>query len=140
MQNLHLEEYQTPSKRKFPGEFEESPVRTRDRVLLSLKDDAPQEKVAPDQMDGNCEYILNMISSKVHARKKEDVTSQTFEWKTLCGWKWAGKSHVHASSTRPARTTLWKDCPKCFRSQSRQEGEADADSDDSSSSTTSSED
>lgn len=140
MQNLTLDDSLTPSKRKQPIEDGDSHVRVRERVLLSQRDDAPQEPVLPDQATSmNCEYVLNMISSKVHARKKEEVGMQTFEWRTLCGWKWAGKSHVYASSIRPDRSTTWKDCPKCFKIPDRGENEADSDSDSSSSTSSSSE-
>ena len=140
MQNLTLDDSLTPSKRKQPIEDGDSHVRVRERVLLSQRDDAPQEPVLPDQATSmNCEYVLNMISSKVHARKKEEVGMQTFEWRTLCGWKWAGKSHVYASSIRPDRSTTWKDCPKCFKIHDRGENEADSDSDSSSSTSSSSE-
>ena len=72
----------------------------------------------PTHDDGNesgaIGFVLNMMSSMVHIQKTTD--EQTHNWITRCGWKWAGKSHVHSADQEPHTLgTVWKKCPKCYR-------------------------
>ena len=50
----------------------------------------------------------------VHEQKQTD--EQTHNWATKCGWKWAGKKHVHSYTSLPDDTQelKWNKCPKCF--------------------------
>ena len=59
-------------------------------------------------------YVVNMLSSMVHKQKQTD--EQTHNWATKCGWKWAGKKHVHSYTSLPDDTQelKWNKCPKCF--------------------------
>ena len=76
----------------------------------------------PTHDDGNGSgaigFVLNMMSSMVHIQKTTD--EQTHNWITRCGWKWAGKSHVHSADQEPHTLgTVWKKCPRCYRVKSR---------------------
>ena len=66
-------------------------------------------------------FVLNTVSSRVHIQK-ETVDEQTHSWATLCGWKWAGKRHVHSARVSPDFvSSSWKKCPKCFREEINRE-------------------
>ena len=100
---------------------------------------AADEAAAPAQLceddESNAEnigYVLNMMSSMVRIQKNTSTEEQSHNWVTRCGWKWAGKSHVHSSAEEPLNIdSNWKKCPKCYHIK------RDDDSDDSSSSSSS---
>ena len=84
-------------------------------------------------------YVVNMLSSMVHEQKQTD--EQTHNWATKCGWKWAGKKHVHSYTSLPDDTheLKWNKCPKCFNLL-RKVSDDNSGDDASSSSTTSNSD
>ena len=120
---------------KRPVEQDESQdigLEQRFKLAQHLEEQLQQRDVAEIE-DGETGFVLNVVSSRVHIRKITD--EQTHNWATKCGWKWAGKRHVHSSTTEPdfSRTT-WKKCPKCFKGQMDEEGGSTSDSSSSSSS------
>lgn len=72
-------------------------------------------------------WDVHNIISDVHHRSIADFSMSPSEWKTLCGWQYAGKPHAHTSKeiTGPYRRV----CPRCYPSAN------DEDTSESSSST-----
>ena len=74
-------------------------------------------------------WDVHNILSDVHHRSMIDLTRPPSEWKTLCGWPYAGKSH--ARTNRNVQIPAGhKSCPRCYPS-----AESDTSSEPSSSST-----
>ena len=113
-------------------ELQDIELEQRFKLAQHLEEQLQRRDVAEIE-DGETGFVLNVVSSRVHIRKITD--EQTHNWATKCGWKWAGKRHVHSSTTEPdfSRTT-WKKCPKCFKGQMDEEGGSTSDSSSSSSS------
>ena len=89
-----------------------------------------QREEVEDPVSG---YVLNVVSSRVHLQKATD--EQTHNWATKCGWKWAGKRHVHSATTEPDFAgTTWKRCPKCYKGQLDDEDDTTLDTSSTSSS------
>lgn len=132
----HLHEMNS-NKRSFEMvEPNDDQLRSRMLVLQRHTDEIEEKAVdqdAPVEVDQLREFVLNTVSSRVHI-KKDMPDEQTHNWATLCGWRWAGKRHVHSAQVSPDfATTSWKKCPKCFREKIYRE-ESDSDSSSSSSS------
>lgn len=102
---------------KRPFEIDEprdAEIEQRFMVAQHIEEQYHQEREeVEDAVSG---YVLNVVSSRVHLQKTTD--EQTHNWATKCGWKWAGKRHVHSATTEPDfATTAWKKCPKCYKGQ-----------------------
>ena len=122
---------------KRPFEIEEPrgvEFEQRFRVAQHIEEQYQQEQQEETETEVPVTgYVLNVVSSMVHLQKSTD--EQTHNWATKCGWKWAGKRHVHSATTEPDfSSTTWKRCPKCYKGQLDDEDGTTSDTSSSSSS------
>eukprot|EP00435_Cladocopium_sp_Y103_P026632 s1576_g6.t1 len=71
------------------------------------------ETVSTDAVRSEVWNVHNIISD-VHHRSMVDFNMPPAEWKTFCGWQYAGKPHAHTS--KDFVETGRKLCPRCYPS------------------------
>ena len=106
-------------------------------VLTVLKDRLDKlDRILEDKGDVDrmvTKEVFNSSSKALH-RATYDTSDQPNEWRTYCGWPFAGLKHVRVFSEGFVPEGAWK-CPKCFRLTPRDNGcqSSQSDSDDCSS-------